>query len=128
MYWLRSFSLLSWLVATRAMMASAVRESSAFACREETAASKRSEIRRSFTMGMPETMYGSLRPRVQISLAGVAEGSLRWAGQDACPYASTRGSRLSFPFGFAGLLQGGGPGLIWLRLHRVRSRFGCVPA
>src|SRR6266853_254240 len=117
MYCLRSFSLLSWLVATRAMMASAVRESSALAGREEKAARKSSGIRRSFAMGMPANMYGSPRPRVQISLAGAAERSLRWAGEGTRPYGSDGSFLLSFPFGFAGLLRAAEPGLIWLQLH-----------
>src|SRR6185437_1206402 len=110
MYWLRSFSLLSWLVATRAMMASAVRGSSAFACGMKTAARKRIESRRSFAIPV---IYGESGAGVQFNFAGLA--GLRSAGQvrtsfdfaqdRPCPYVGG----VSFPSGPAGFPRGGGP-------------------
>src|ERR1700690_1571778 len=92
MYWLRSFSLLSWLVATRAMIASAVRESSAAAGAAQRAARKKTEIRRRFAIAIPEAMYGRCLPKVQSALEGtgrkLAGVLLRWAGAGARPYVS----------------------------------------
>src|SRR5450432_1453029 len=85
MYWLRSFSLLSWLVATRAMMESAVKESSAAAGEAQRAARKKIEMRHSFAIAIPEAMYGRCLPKVQSGLVDISGLCSVGQAEGGCP-------------------------------------------